>query len=140
MQAVAKARFQRISPRKARMVLDMVRGKNVAVALNELRFTPKAASPIVRKLVDSAIANARQIDENVDLDALIIERAFADKAPDRHMRRYRPRAQGRATRIVQGMSHLTVIVGYGADGAEHAEPAPASAPVAAEEAEENDEG
>jgi large subunit ribosomal protein L22 len=137
MQAIAKARFQRISPRKARVILDMVRGKNVAIALNELRFTPRAASPIVRKLVDSAIANARQKDENVDLDALFIERAFADKAPDRHMRRYRPRAQGRATRIVKGMSHITIIL---SDGRTDLEPATAGdgaaesqgAPVAGE--------
>ena len=113
MQAVAKARFQRISPRKARMVLNMVRGKNVAEAVNQLRFRPKAASPIVAKLLDSAIANARQKDENVDLDALVVELAFADEAPNQHMRRYRPRAMGRATRIVKGMSHITVVVGDG---------------------------
>lgn len=121
MQAVAKARFQRISPRKARMVLNMVRGKNVAQAVNELRFTPKAASPIVAKLLDSAIANARQKDENVDLDSLVVERAFADEAPNQHMRRYRPRAMGRATRIVKGMSHITLVIGDGKGDADEAE-------------------
>ena len=110
MEATAKARFQRIAPRKARMVLDMVRGQNVAEALSHLRFTRKAAAPMVAKLLDSAIANARHADENVDLDALYVKTAFADKAPDGHMRRYRPRAQGRATRIVKGMSHLTIVV------------------------------
>ena len=111
MEAIAKARFQRISTRKARVILDMVRGKNVAEALAELRFTPKAAAPIVAKVIDSAIANAQQKDENVDLDGLFIKTAFADKAPDRHMRRWRPRAMGRATRIVKGMSHITVVIG-----------------------------
>ncbi len=111
MEAIAKARFQRISLRKARVVLNMVRGKNVAVALNELRFTRKAASPIVAKLLESAIANAQQKDESVDLDTLFIRTAFADKAPDQHMRRWRPRAMGRATRIQKGLSHLTLVIG-----------------------------
>jgi len=87
-----------------------VRGKNVAEALGELRFTRKSAAPMVAKLLDSAIANARQKDEDVDLDALTVKTAFADKAPDRHMRRWRPRAMGRATRIVKGMSHLTIVI------------------------------
>jgi large subunit ribosomal protein L22 len=82
MEAIAKARFQRISPRKARVVLNMVRGKNAAVALNELRFTSKAAAPIVYKLIDSAIANVRLKDDSVDLDELVIKVAFADKAPE----------------------------------------------------------
>ena len=113
MEAIARARFQRIAPRKARVILNMVRGKNVAQALAELRFTRKAAAPIVAKLLDAAIANARQKDENVDLDELVVKTCFADKAPDRHMRRWRPRAMGRATRIVKGMSHLTVVVSDG---------------------------
>jgi len=113
MEATAKARFQRISPRKARMVLDMVRGTNVAEAASKLRFTRKAAAPIVAKLLDSAIANARQQDENVDLDDLVIKTAFCDEAPNRHMRRWRPRAQGRATRIVKGMSHMTIVLSDG---------------------------
>ena len=111
MEATAKARFQRISPRKARVVLNLIRGKNVAQALDELRFTVKSAAPIVAKVLDSAVANARQQDESVDLAALVVKTAFADMAPNRHMRRYRPRAQGRATRIVKGMSHITVVIG-----------------------------
>lgn len=110
MEAIAKARFQRIAVRKARVVVNLIRGRNAAEALEMLRFTKKAAAPIVAKLLDSAISNARQKDENVDLDALRITTAFADKAPDRFMRRWRPRAQGRATRIVKGMSHITIIV------------------------------
>ncbi len=88
----------------------MIRGKNVASALNELRFTQKGAAPMIAKLLDSAIANARQKDENVNLDNLVIKTCFADKAPNQHMRRWRPRAMGRATRIVKGMSHITVVV------------------------------
>lgn len=111
MEATAKARFQRISVRKARTVLDMVRGQNAAEALDSLRFLPKSAAPIVAKLIDSAIANAQQSDSAIDLDSLYVKACWADKAPDRHMRRWRPRAQGRATRIVKGMSHITVVLG-----------------------------
>ncbi|MCA9582146.1 MAG: 50S ribosomal protein L22 [Myxococcales bacterium] len=110
MESIAKARFQRIAPRKARLVLDSVRGRNVAEAMYELKFTRKAAAPMVAKLLDSAISNARHADANVDLDKLRIKSCFADKAPDSHMRRWRPRAQGRATMVVKGMSHLTMVL------------------------------
>lgn len=110
MEAKASLRFARISVRKARTVLKMVRGKNVAIAINELKFTRKAAAPLVAKLLDSAIANAQQKNAEVDLDSLYIKLAFADKAPDRYMRRFRPRAQGRATRIVKGVSHLHLVL------------------------------
>lgn len=113
MQTEAKARFQRIATRKARTVLNMVRGKDVATALNELRFTNRSAAPIIAKIIGSAIANAQQQDENVDLDELYIKTAFADMAPNQHMRRWRPRAQGRATRIVKGMSHITIVLSDG---------------------------
>jgi large subunit ribosomal protein L22 len=111
MASTAKARFQRISIRKARTICDLVRGKNAAVALDELRFTAKAAAPIVAKLLDSAIANARVADAAVDLDQLYVQTIHADKAGDSHMRRWRPRAHGRATRIAKGLSHITVILG-----------------------------
>lgn len=114
MQAIAKGRFQRISVRKARVVVNLIRGRNAAEAAEMLRFTRKAAAPIVLKVLDSAISNARVKDPKVDLDALRITTAFVDKAPDRFMRRWRPRAQGRATRITKGMSHITIIVGTGA--------------------------
>ncbi len=111
MEATAKARFQRISPRKARVVVNMIRGKNVAIALDELRYTPKSAARIIEKLLDSAVANARQKDQGVDLDTLVVKTAFVDMAPNQMMRRWRPRAQGRATRIVKGMSHITITIG-----------------------------
>lgn len=110
MEAIAKARFQRIAVRKARVIANLIRGRNAAEALETLKFTRKAAAPIVAKLLDSAISNARQRDEQVDLDRLYVKTVFADKAPDRFMRRWRPRAQGRATQIVKGMSHITLIV------------------------------
>jgi large subunit ribosomal protein L22 len=91
-------------------VLNMVRGKNVAIALTELKYTRKAAAPLILKLLDSAIANAQQKDKDVDLDRLFIKLAFADKAPDRFMRRFRPRAMGRATRITKGISHLHLVL------------------------------
>lgn len=115
MEAIAKARFQRVSPRKARVVLNMVRGQNVAEALVALRNSDKGAAPMVAKLIDSAIANARNKDGSVNLDSMVVKTCFADKAPNRHMRRWRPRAQGRATQVVKGMSHLTVVVSDGAE-------------------------
>jgi large subunit ribosomal protein L22 len=110
MEATAKAKFQRITVRKARTVIGLIRGKNAAEALEMLRFTRKAAAPIVFKLLDSAISNARAKDPNLDLDTLRVSEVFADKAPDSHMRRWRPRAMGRATKIVKGVSHITLIV------------------------------
>src|SRR6201991_4599040 len=110
MEAKASLRFARISVRKARTVLKMVRSKNVAIAINELKFLHKAAAPLVSKLLDSAIAKTQQMTAEVDLDILYIKLAFADKAPDRCMRRFRPRAQGRATRIVKGVSHLHLVL------------------------------
>jgi large subunit ribosomal protein L22 len=113
MEAHAQARFQRIAVRKARVIVNLIRGKNAAEALEMLRFTRKAAAPIVFKILDSAISNARQKDANVDLDHLVVSTAFADKAPDRFMRRWRPRAMGRATKITKGMSHITIVVSDG---------------------------
>ncbi|MCS6797013.1 MAG: 50S ribosomal protein L22 [Myxococcota bacterium] len=110
MKAIAKGRFQRIATRKARAVLGMVRGRKAAEAVALLRHTPRAAARVIEKVLDSAISNARQADPSVDLDALVITVATADKAPDRHMRRWRPRAHGRASRIVKGMSHITIVV------------------------------
>jgi large subunit ribosomal protein L22 len=110
MEARASLRFARISTRKARIVLDMVRGQHVAEALDQLRFTRKAAAPMVSKLLGSAISNAQRKSENVDLDKLYVKTAYADEAPDHMLVRWRPRAMGRATPIQKGLSHLTVVV------------------------------
>jgi large subunit ribosomal protein L22 len=120
MEATAHAKFQRISIRKARMVCNLVRGKNAAQAADELRFTRKAAAPIVAKLLDSAIANATEAAKrsgaSVDLDTLYVKTIHADKAGDRNMRRWRPRAHGRATRVAKGMSHITIVLDAQGEG------------------------
>ncbi len=104
----AKANFQRISPRKARMVINMIRGRDANEALQLLEFTPKAAAPIVKKLVASALANAAQKRSDLDPDSLYISKASVDMGPNSHLRRWRPRAMGRATQIVKGVSHITI--------------------------------
>ena len=111
MRSVARARFQRISVRKARAALKMIRGKNAAEAVAALRYTPKSSARIVAKVLDSALANVRDSGGGDVLDRLVVSECFADKAPDRAMRRWRPRAMGRATRITKGMSHVTVVLG-----------------------------
>src|SRR5689334_23925094 len=110
MESKAIARFARISPRKARIVINLVRGQKVAQALDVLAFTRKSAAPLVRKLIESAIANAKQADPNLDVDTLYVSAGASDKGPNKHMRRWRPRAMGRATQIVKGVSHVQVVV------------------------------
>ena len=110
MEAKASLMFARISTRKARVVLNMVRGQDVAQAMDQLKFTRKAAAPLVSKLLNSAISNAQQKKDDLDLDRLYVKTAFADEAPNGMMVRWRPRAMGRATPIEKGMSHITVIV------------------------------
>jgi large subunit ribosomal protein L22 len=111
MVSKAIARFSRISPRKARVVVDLVRGRQAGEALQILEFTQKSGAPIVKKLIESAVANARTQSPGVDLDTLYVETAFVDKAPNKHLRRWRPRAMGRATQIQKGSSHITLILG-----------------------------
>lgn len=111
MEAKAIARFARIAPRKARVVANLVRGRSAQEAQSLLKFTRKGAAPIVAKLLDSAIANARQKDDAVDIDSLVIRTIFVDKAPNKFMRRWRPRAMGRATRVTKGISHITLVLG-----------------------------
>jgi large subunit ribosomal protein L22 len=104
----ASGNFQRIAIRKARMVVNLVRGRDAQEALQLLDFTPKAGAPFVKKVIASAIANAKQKRPDVDVDELYISKATADKGPDQHMRRWRPRAMGRATRISKGLSHIDI--------------------------------
>jgi large subunit ribosomal protein L22 len=107
METRAVAKFVRISPRKIRLVMDQVRGKQVGEALNMLSFAPQRGARILKKLVNSAIANAEQ-NTGVDVDSLYIMRAYADEGPT--LKRWRPRAQGRATSIRKRTSHLTVVL------------------------------
>ena len=107
METRAVAKYVRISPRKARLVMDQVRGKRVEEALNMLTFAPQKAARIVKKLIQSAVANAEE-NTNADVDNLYIKRIYADEGPT--LKRFRPRALGRATRIRKRTSHLTVIL------------------------------
>ena len=106
MLSKASARFSRISPRKARMIADLVRGRDAAEAIQLLQFTEKSGAPVLRKIIESAVANARQ--GGADVDVLFISKATVDKAPNKFNRRWRPRAMGRATRITKGVSHIVI--------------------------------
>ena len=103
----AKAKYVRTAPRKARLVMDHIRGKNVGDARALLRHTPRAAAIDISKLLESAVANAENNFE-LDPDELKIDRAFVDEGPT--IKRYRPRAQGRATRINKRTSHMTITL------------------------------
>ena len=105
--ATAKARFVRVSASKARRVIDLVRGKSVAEALDILRWAPQAASEPVAKVIASAAANA-QNNDGLDPATLVVATVYADEGPT--AKRIRPRAQGRAFRIRKRTSHITVIV------------------------------
>ena len=112
MEAMAKARFVRVTPLKARRVVDLVRGKKADEAVNVLRFAPQAAAVPVIKTVQSAIANAvegaRRSSERLDESDLVVSEIFVDEGPTQ--KRFRPRAQGRAGRILKRTSHITVVV------------------------------
>jgi large subunit ribosomal protein L22 len=107
MEARAKARFVRVTPRKARRVVDLIRGMPADQAQATLRFAPQSASDTVGKVLDSAIANAGQL-SHVDASSLVVSRAWVDEGPT--LKRFRPRAQGRGYRIEKRTSHITVIV------------------------------
>jgi large subunit ribosomal protein L22 len=107
MEITAKARYVRISPRKARLVADMVRGKKVEEALNMLSFTNKAFTKKMTKLINSAVANVQNTTK-MDVDTLCIKRIFVDGGPT--LKRFMPRALGRATIIRKRTSHITVVL------------------------------
>jgi large subunit ribosomal protein L22 len=107
MEIKAKVTMIRISPRKARIVGDTIKEKNVNEAMGILLFTPKKAAVILKKLLDSAIANARQ-KKYVDVDNLYVKNIVIDEGVT--MKRFLPRAMGRASRIRKRTSHITVIL------------------------------
>ena len=107
MQAKAVAKTVRIAPRKARMVLDLIRGKEVGEAIAILKLTNKRTSPVVEKLIKSAVANAEH-NYDMDIDSLYISEEYANEGPT--LKRFRPRAQGRATKINKRTSHITIVV------------------------------
>lgn len=107
METKAVAKYIRISPQKARLVVDLVRGKKVGEAKNILQYTRKYAAGIVSKVLKSAVANARQ-NPNIDENVLYVKEIFVDQGPS--LKRWRARAQGRAAAIKKRMSHITVIL------------------------------
>ncbi len=113
MEARATVRYIRTAPRKVRQVIDLIRGKNINEALAILRATPRGASQVVTKVLNSAAANAEHNFE-MDKDNLYISKAYVDQGPT--LKRYKPRAMGRADRIRKRTSHITVIVKEGKEG------------------------
>ncbi len=107
METKAVAKYIRISPQKARLVADVVRGMDVDSALITLKFMPKKGARILRKVIESAVANAIQT-ETIDADTLYVKSILIDGGP--MLKRMRPRAMGRATRILKRTSHITVVV------------------------------
>jgi large subunit ribosomal protein L22 len=107
MEALAKHNFARISPQKARLVADQIRGKSVDQALEILAFSNKKAADLIKKVLESAIANAEH-NEGADIDDLNVAKIFVDEGPI--MKRIMPRAKGRADRILKRSSHITVVV------------------------------
>ena len=105
--AKATAKTVRTSPRKARLVIDLIRGKSVADAISILKFTPNKSDGIIEKVLMSAVANA---ENNFDLDVenLVVSEAFVNEGPT--MKRFRPRAKGSASPINKRTSHITVVV------------------------------
>ena len=107
MEVTARARYIRVSPRKARLVTDLVKGKKVEEALNILAFTKKAFAKTLTKVINSAVANAQQ-NKQMDVDTLMVKRISVDGGPT--LKRYIPRAMGRATMVRKRTSHVTVVL------------------------------
>ncbi|MCD6482513.1 MAG: 50S ribosomal protein L22 [Candidatus Izimaplasma sp.] len=107
MESRAQAKMVRISSRKVKLVIDLIRGKDVGEAFAILRLTPRAASPVVEKILKSAVANAEH-NYNMDVEKLYVKEVFVGEGPT--LKRFRPRAQGRATQILKRTSHTTVVV------------------------------
>ena len=108
-QSICKVRYIRQSPYKVRFVLDSIRGKKVDYALDFLQFSNKKAARFISKALKSAMSNHSQKDENFDPSILYVKEAYVDEGPK--IKRFRPSAMGRASRILKRTSHLTVVVG-----------------------------
>jgi len=107
MEVTARARYVRVSPQKARLVTDLVKGKKVEEALSILAFTQKAFAKTLTKLINSAVANAQQ-NNKMDVDTLMVKRIAVDGGAT--LKRHIPRAMGRATMIRKRTSHITVVL------------------------------
>ena len=108
MEAIATGKYLRVSPQKARLVVDLIRGLNVGRAIDTLRFTKKRVAQDVMKILQAAIANAEQKSDSVDVDELVVAKAYVNEGP--RMKRIRPAPMGRAYRYQRRMSHITVVV------------------------------
>lgn len=112
MESKAVLRLARVSPRKARLVADLIRGRDVGDALELLGFTEKKSATLFKRLVESAVANAEYVAERanrkVDIDSLYVSQVFVDAGPT--LRRFRPRARGMATKVLKKTSHITVVL------------------------------
>lgn len=113
MEAKAIAKYVRISPRKARQVMDLIRGKSVGEAYAILKFTPHKGAFLIEKVLKSAVANAEHND-SMDVDKLVVSTCFVDQGPT--IKRFRPRAMGRADIIRKRTSHITVMVSEKKEG------------------------
>ena len=107
MESKAVAKYVRIAPRKVRVVMDLIRGKNVAEAFAILKFTPKAGAEVVEKVLRSAVANAEN-NFDMDVDKLYVKTAFAYQGPT--LKRIHPRSRGQAFKILKRTSHVTIVV------------------------------
>jgi large subunit ribosomal protein L22 len=107
MEIIARARMIRISPRKVRLIGDLIKKKNINDASGLLTYMPQKASGILKKLLDSAVANAKQ-KKYVDIDNLFVKNVIVDGGP--MMKRFLPRAMGRATKVRKRMSHITMVL------------------------------
>ena|SRR5579863_8015731 len=108
MEARATTKYLRVSAQKARLVVDLIRGRQVGEAINILQFTKKRITREVEKILRSAIANAEQKSEHVDVDSLVVVQAYVNEGP--RVKRIRPAPMGRAYRYQRRMSHITVVV------------------------------
>jgi large subunit ribosomal protein L22 len=108
MEAKAEARYIRISPQKARLVVDLIRGQKAGAALTTLRTTNKRIAPTVEKVLQSAIANAQNRSQDIDVDQLIVSAAYVNEGP--RMKRVRPAPMGRAYRYQRRLAHIVIKV------------------------------
>jgi large subunit ribosomal protein L22 len=108
MEAKAEARYIRVSPQKARLVVDLIRGQQAGKAITTLRTTNKRIAPTVEKVLKSAIANAQNRSDDVDVDNLIVSEAYVHEGP--RMKRIRPAPMGRAYRYQRRMAHIVIKV------------------------------
>jgi large subunit ribosomal protein L22 len=108
MEATATHKYVRVSPQKARLVVDLIRGKSVSEAFSILNFTKKRVTRDIEKILRSAVSNAEQKSENLDVDGLVVARTFVNEGP--RQKRVRPAPQGRAFRYQRRTSVITVVV------------------------------